>query len=69
MFVAGFASEDPGVEQLAQTLFELDTELVKADLGVQMINGESIEQFRDQLPANVALGVESCLKQCNISYK
>ena len=69
VFVAGFASEDPGVEQLAQTLFGLSPELVKADLGVQTINGEDIEEFRDKLPANVALGVESCLKKCNISKK
>jgi hypothetical protein len=34
VFVAGFASEDPGVEQLAQTLFSLNPDLVKADLGV-----------------------------------
>jgi hypothetical protein len=69
VFVAGFASEDPGVEQLAQTLFSLDPELVKADLGVDTINGEDIEEFRDRLPANVALGVESCLKKCGISKK
>lgn len=69
VFVAGFANEDPGVEQLAQTLFGFDTELVKADLGVHTINGESIEEFKDQLPANVALGVESCLKKCKISKK
>lgn len=66
VFVAGFASEDPGVEQSAQTLFGLDPELVGADLGVEAINGESIEMFRDRLPMNVALGVESCLKKCNI---
>ena len=69
VFVAGFASEDPGVEQLAQTLFDFDPELVQADLGVQTINGESIEEFKAQLPANVALGVESCLKKCGISKK
>jgi len=69
VFVAGFASEDPDVEQLAQTLFSLDPKLVQADLGVQTINGEDIEEFRDRLPANVALGVESCLRKCGISKR
>lgn len=69
VFVAGFASEDPGVEQAAQTLFNLDPELVKADLGVEAINGQDIEQFKNTIPANVALGVETCLKKCSISKR
>ncbi|KAK5691414.1 hypothetical protein LTR97_011407 [Elasticomyces elasticus] len=66
VFVAGFASEDPGVEQAAQSLFELDEQVVQADLGVDTLNGESIEDFKNKLPANVALFVEQCLKTCNI---
>ncbi|KAK5744783.1 hypothetical protein LTR17_001859 [Elasticomyces elasticus] len=66
VFVAGFASEDPGVEQAAQSLFELDEQVVQADLGVDTLNGESIEDFKNKLPANVALFVEECLKTCNI---
>jgi hypothetical protein len=63
---SGFNSEDPGVEQAAQTLFEIDPDLVQADLGVKTLNGESIEQFKDKIPANVALGIFSCLKKCGI---
>ncbi|GAB1743019.1 hypothetical protein NU219Hw_g8715t1 [Hortaea werneckii] len=66
VFVAGFASADPGVVQAAQSLFSLDPALVKADLGVDTINGQSIEEFRQQLPANVALGVEQCLNKCGL---
>ncbi|KAI7529720.1 hypothetical protein KC331_g15064, partial [Hortaea werneckii] len=66
VFVAGFASEDPGVVQAAQSLFSLDPALVKADLGVDTINGQSIEEFRQHLPANVALGVEQCLNKCGL---
>lgn len=66
VFVAGFASEDPGVEQSAQTLFELPTEVVQADLGVTTLNGESIADFDKNIPPNVALGVRSCLKKCGI---
>ncbi|KAK5171032.1 uncharacterized protein LTR77_004176 [Saxophila tyrrhenica] len=66
VFVAGFASEDPGVQQSTQTLFKLDDDVVRAELGVETLNGESIEQFRDQLPENVALFVEECLARCDI---
>lgn len=69
VFVAGFASEDPGVEQSAQTLFELEPELVSSVLGVQTINGEDVGKFEGMLPKNVALGVESCLKKCGIERK
>ncbi|KAI7481698.1 hypothetical protein KC351_g6200 [Hortaea werneckii] len=65
-FVAGFGITDPGVEQAAQTLFSLDPALVKPDLGVKTINGQSIEEFRQHLPANVALGVEECLAKCGL---
>lgn len=35
-------------------------------LDVEAINGESIEQFRSMIPANVANGVDACLKKCGI---
>ncbi|KAF2104999.1 spherulin-1A [Rhizodiscina lignyota] len=69
IFVAGFASEDPGVQQVAQTLFSVQESVLSADLGLQgtdSINGQDIEAFKDKLPANVALGVESCLAKCHI---
>jgi hypothetical protein len=66
-FVAGFASEDPGVEQSAQTFFELDTDIIQAALDVKTINGADIEAFREKIPDNVALGVEQCLQKCGIS--
>jgi len=67
VFVAGFGSEDPGVEQLAQTLFSLDPAVVQADLGVETINGADITAFNDRIPHNVALGVQQCLDKCNIT--
>ncbi|KAK3701829.1 hypothetical protein LTR37_015251 [Vermiconidia calcicola] len=69
VFVAGFVSEDPGIQQSAQTLFKLPPEVVRADLGVETLNGESIDEFEANLPANVALGVRSCLKKCGIPVK
>ena len=55
-----------GVEQSAQTLFEIDPDLVQADLGVITLNGESIEEFAGKIPANPALGIKECLKKCGI---
>jgi len=67
VFAAGFASEDPGVLQSAQALFGLQEPLVRAVLGnPEVIDGVDLEKFRDRLPANVALGVESCLKKCGL---
>lgn len=71
VFVAGFASEDPGVLQAAQSFFGLETDIVEAALGADSIDGKDIDTFRPLIPKNVADGVESCLKKCNIkkTYK
>ena len=69
VFVAGFGDEDFGVEQAAQSLFGLDPEVVKATLNLTSIPGSYIEAFRNALPANVALSVETCLKKCGIKRK
>lgn len=68
VFVAGFASEDPGVQQSAQTLLGLEDDLVNAVFGAAnvTIDGKDIDTFRPLLPANVALGVESCLVKCGL---
>lgn len=66
-FVASFASEDPGVQQEAQTFFGLREDVIRAAVGNDFaFEGKDIEKFRDLIPANVALGVESCLKKCNL---
>lgn len=66
-FVASFASEDPGVQQEAQTFFGLQEDVIRAAVGNGFaFEGKDIEKFRELIPANVALGVESCLKKCNL---
>ncbi|GAB7363700.1 hypothetical protein MBLNU230_g4268t1 [Neophaeotheca triangularis] len=67
VFVAGFASEDPGVLQAAQSLFGLGEDVVKAALAVDAFNGADLDEFRQLIPANVALGVEQCLAKCGIA--
>lgn len=67
VFVAGFASEDPGVQSTAQTYFGLDQDIIQAATGNDFtFEGKDIDKFRNLIPANVALGVESCLKKCQI---
>lgn len=66
-FVAGFASEDPGVQQSAQTFFGLDDNVIQAALGSDFtFPGTDIDKFAAAVPPNVALGVKECLAKCNI---
>jgi mannose-6-phosphate isomerase-like protein (cupin superfamily) len=68
LFVAGFGSEDPGVQQEAQTFFGFGKEAVEAAVGNGFtFEGGDVDKFRAAIPANVALGVESCLKKCGIA--
>ena len=70
VFVAGFASEDPGTQQTAQTFFGLNEEVTKAAIGNGFnFEGKDVDTFRSLIPANIALGVEQCLKTCNIQKR
>lgn len=67
-FVAGFANEDPGVQQDAQSFLGLDPAIVEAAIGNGFtFEGRQVNQFRSLIPKNVALGVDACLKKCNIT--
>ncbi|KAF2711560.1 RmlC-like cupin [Pleomassaria siparia CBS 279.74] len=66
-FVATLNSEDPGTSTIAQNFFALNGEVVEATLGFpQTLNGKDIESFRKDIPANIALSIDECLKKCNI---
>ena len=70
VFVAGFADEDPGVQQTAQGFFGLSNNVVSVVLGADgeaTVNGLDLDKFRSVLPANVALGVQECLQKCGLS--
>jgi oxalate decarboxylase/phosphoglucose isomerase-like protein (cupin superfamily) len=70
VFVAAFPNEDPGVGQIAQNYFGLEDEIVLASAGGDLnIDGADIEAFRGKIPANVVMGVESCLAKCGIQKK
>jgi len=70
VFVAAFSNEDPGTQQTAQTFFGFEDDVITATLGGEIVvNGEDLDAFRNVIPANVALGVESCLAKCNIAKR
>ena len=67
VFVAAFNDQDPGVQSIAQSFFSLRPDIVGATLGgAQTLNGADIDSFKKMLPANIALGIETCLDKCGI---
>lgn len=68
VFVAGFNHEDPGTSQIAQNFFALDPDIVNATLGFpSSIDGKDMAKSRALIPKSVALGVDDCLRKCNIT--
>ncbi|KAF8186067.1 RmlC-like cupin domain-containing protein, partial [Mycena galopus ATCC 62051] len=65
MFVAAFSSEDPGRSDIVTNLWMLPSAVVNATLGFPTtIGGGNIDEWRDKIPANLALGVDTCLQAC-----
>ncbi|KAJ6605221.1 RmlC-like cupin domain-containing protein [Mycena vulgaris] len=68
IFVAGFSSEDPGRSDIATNFWMLPSNIVNATLGFPTtIGGSNIDEWRAHIPANLALGVDSCLQACGLS--
>ncbi|KAJ9625643.1 hypothetical protein H2203_004402 [Taxawa tesnikishii (nom. ined.)] len=67
-FVAALNSADPGASQIAQNFFSLDAGIVDASIGFnnipEQITPDTIEQFRQHIPPNLALAVDECKKTC-----
>ncbi|KAI1459364.1 RmlC-like cupin domain-containing protein [Annulohypoxylon moriforme] len=68
VFVAPLSDEDFGVNTMAQAYLSLQDETIAAAAG-NHIDGADIDKFRSLVSVNVALGVEQCLKTCNISKR
>lgn len=65
IFVAGFANEDPGTLQIAQGFFQqLPPDTVSATLGE--LGVEEVQDIAKKIPANIAFGIEECVKRCHI---
>ena len=70
VFVAAFPSEDPGVQQSAQTFFGFEDEVINAALGGEItVDGADLDSFKAVIPANVANGVAQCLQTCGIQKR
>jgi len=66
-FVSALTSNDPGTSQIAQNFFALDAEVVGSALGLPATIGiDNLEQFRNQIPANLAREIEICAAQCHL---
>ncbi|KAL2877918.1 hypothetical protein SGCOL_006868 [Colletotrichum sp. CLE4] len=68
VFVASFAAEDFGTGQVADSAFALTDDVIAATFG-QSIAGADIDRVRKAIPASIALGVDECLKKCNIQKR
>jgi oxalate decarboxylase/phosphoglucose isomerase-like protein (cupin superfamily) len=67
VFVAALNNEDPGRSDVATSFFMLDSDVVDAALGFpHTIGGSNIDAWRSHLPANLAAGIDSCLKACGL---
>lgn len=70
VFVAAFNSEDPGTQQTADNFFRLPKDVIRASVGGDLvIDGRDLDMVRDQIPANVALGVQQCLDKCGLKKR
>lgn len=67
-FVAALGAEDFGTGQVAQELFGAGNAAV-ADVFGDSIDGADVDKLRGAISKNVALGVEQCLKRCNINKR
>ncbi|KAK6533274.1 hypothetical protein TWF694_002227 [Orbilia ellipsospora] len=70
IFVAGFNNEDFGTSQVADNFFKLPSNVITAAVGgTIVVDGRDIDQFRDLIPHNVAIGVQECLTKCGLSKR
>jgi len=69
-FVSAFSTNDAGVQQTTQTYLEFGDQIIQGALGGPVtVNGQDIDTFRNEVPANIAAGIESCLSACNIQKR
>ncbi|KAH8681211.1 RmlC-like cupin domain-containing protein [Xylariales sp. PMI_506] len=66
VFFAALSSEDPGVGQIANELFDASREDATAAVFGNTIDGADVDKLKNSISVNVALGVEQCLTKCGI---
>ena len=65
-FLAAFGDEDPGALQIAQAFFGLPASIVGVTLG-GALSEEQISTVKSMIPANIALGLDECVKRCGFN--
>lgn len=65
-FIAAFNDEDPGINTPAESLFELDDDLVGLATGLKFLEGTDIDLYRHLVPSSLVQGVDSCLVKCGL---
>ncbi|KAJ1333424.1 Cupin [Microdochium nivale] len=68
VFIAPQSNDDFGVSQVASNFLALDGETVRATFD-NFLDGAQIDEFKGKVSKNVALGVEECLKKCQIAKR
>jgi hypothetical protein len=65
LVVAALNSGNPGTNRVAQNFLSLNAQVINATLGVpNSLNGQSVQDFRSTIPANLAQDIGSCLARC-----
>lgn len=66
--VNAFSSDDPGILNLAQTLFKFSPDILNGTLDYpQELNGVTPGDFKKQIPPSYVRGSEACLARCGLS--
>lgn len=69
VFVAAFSNDDPGLSTIGKNFFNLDPDIVDADLGFpDVLDATNFADFEKAIPKSFALGAKSCLDRCGIKY-
>ncbi|KAH7031124.1 RmlC-like cupin domain-containing protein [Microdochium trichocladiopsis] len=68
VFIAPQSNDDFGVSQVANNFLALNGNTISATFD-NFFDGAQIDEFKSKVSINVALGVEECLKKCNISKR
>ena len=69
VFIAAFSNEDPGLSTVGKNFFNLNPDIVDADLGFpDVLDHTNFKDFENHIPKSFSLGAKSCLDRCNIKY-
>lgn len=69
VFLAAFSNEDPGLSTIRNNFFNLDPNVVDADLGFPaQLDGTNLGGFEAAIPKSFAQGLKEGLERCGIEY-